>query len=135
MERKRESRIKSHLVKRFQLFLTPPRLSRLKKQLVVFLLLCLQFPCLFLPLFQNLFSQLFHFFVCILHALFGTFHPVQYVQKSVLNLYMIRKKMHLLQSKRSKSPCYAHYFALPQVEHVTLIFVLITSRVTGKCLR
>ena len=63
------------------------------------------------------------------------FHPVQYVQKSVLNLYMIRKKMHLLQSKRSKSPCYAQYFALPQVKHVTLIFVSITSRVTGKCLR
>ena len=65
----------------------------------------------------------------------GPFHPVQYGQKSVLNLYMIRKKMHLLQSKRSKSPYYAQYFALPQVEHVTLIFVPITSRVTGKCCR
>ena len=43
--------------------------------------------------------------------------------------------MHLLQSKRSKSPCYAQYFALPQVKHVTLIFVPITSRVTGKCCR
>ena len=61
----------------------------------------------------------------------GPFHPVQYVQKSVLNLYMIRKKMHLLQSKRRKSPCYAQYLALPQVKHVTLIFVSITSKGTG----
>ena len=65
----------------------------------------------------------------------GPFHPVQYGQKSVLNLYMIGKKMHLLQSKRSKSPCYAQYFALPQVKHVTLILVSTTSRVTGKCSR
>ena len=43
--------------------------------------------------------------------------------------------MYLLQSKRSESPCYAQYFALPQVKHVTLIFVSITLKVTGKCLR
>ena len=43
--------------------------------------------------------------------------------------------MHLLQLKRSESPCYAQCFALPEVKRVTLIFVSITSRATGKCLR
>ena len=45
------------------------------------------------------------------------------------------KKCILLQSKRSESQCHAQYFALPQVKHVTLIFVSITSRVTVKRLR
>ena len=63
------------------------------------------------------------------------FFPVQDVQKSALNLYVIWKKMHLLQSKRSVSPRCAQYSVLLQLKHVTLIFVSITSRVAGKCLR
>ena len=60
---------------------------------------------------------------------------VQHVQKSILGLYMIWQKMHLLQSKRGVSPYYTHFYALLQVKHVTLSYVSIKSRVTGPCLR